>query len=55
MTLTVVGYIVAAAILIAGAATAARLQSGRRATLLGAAIAVAAVVAWFSWLLGTSA
>ena len=56
MTLTVVGYAVAVTVLLAGTVVAMRLDDRQhRATVMAAAVVIAVVVGWFSWLVGTSA
>ena len=56
MTLTVVGYAVAVTVLVAGTVVAMRIDDRRRrAIAVAAAVVIAFVVGWFSWLAGTSA
>jgi hypothetical protein len=55
MTFTVIGYAIAAAILVGGFVLAGR-RGGRQRMLIFVAAGVAAlVIGWFAWLVGTSA
>jgi len=55
VTLTVVGYLIAAALLVGGIVAARQRRGGQGLAILAGAIVLAVVVGWFAWLTGTAA